>query len=58
MPKDIRIRLEADSSAELQDDVDRYQMSYPSLGYDTKVISTSLEDGKYIAYVSRLDSCD
>lgn len=58
MPKDIRIRLEANSSAELQDDIDRYQGFYPSLGYDTKVISTSLEDDKYIAYVSRLDSCD
>jgi uncharacterized protein (UPF0335 family) len=58
MPKDVRIRLEADSSAELQEDIDRYHNSYPSIGYDTKVIKTDLEDGKYIAYVSRLDSCD
>ena len=58
MPKDIRRRLEAESSAELQEDIDRYYSMYPSLGYDTKVIKTVLEDNKYVAYMSRMDSCD
>jgi len=58
MPKDVRRRLEADSSAELQEDIDRYYSMYPSLGYDTKVIKTDLEDNKYVAYMSRMDSCD
>jgi len=58
MPKDIRRRLEADSSAELQEDIDRYCNMYPPLGYDTRVIKTSQEDGKYVAYLSRMDSCD
>lgn len=58
MPKDIRGRLEAESSAELQEDIDRYYRMYPSLGYDTKVIKTALEDNKYVAYMSRMDSCD
>jgi uncharacterized protein (UPF0335 family) len=58
MPKDIRRRLEAESSSELQEDIDRYYRMYPSLGYDTKVIKTDLEDNKYVAYMSRMDSCD
>ena len=58
MPKDIRRRLEADSSAELQEDIESYYTMYPSLGYDTKVIKTTQEDAKYVAYLSRMDSCD
>ncbi len=58
MPKDVRRRLEADSSAELQEDIDRYYSMYPALGYDTRVIKTAQEDAKYVAYMSRMDSCD
>ena len=58
MPKDIIRRLEADSSSELQENIDSYYSMYPSLGYDTRVVKTSQEDAKYVAYMSRMDSCD
>ena len=59
MSKDIRVLLSADSSAELQEDIERYQRSYPHMGYDTRVISTHTDEkGKYCAIISRLDSCD
>jgi hypothetical protein len=58
MPKDVRRRLEANSSSELQEIIDCYYRLYPSLGYDTRVIKTAQEDAKYVAYMSRMDSCD
>ena len=59
MPKDMRVRLKADSSAELQEDIERYKTQYPTIAYDTRVISThNDEDGTYVAILSRLDSCD
>ncbi len=58
MPKDVRYRIEADSSHELQNAILRYKESYHPLAYDTRVIKTTQEDAKYVAYVSRMSSCD
>ncbi len=58
MPKDVRHRIEADTSEELQKAVDAYHNQYPYLGYDTRLIKTTQEDDKYVAYMSRLSSCD
>ena len=59
MPKDMRVLLTADSSGELQEDVEKYQRAYPNIAYDTRLIRTYTDEkGKYCAIISRLDSCD
>jgi DNA polymerase I-like protein with 3'-5' exonuclease and polymerase domains len=58
MPRDVRYRIEADSPAELQEYIDNYKNTYPTIAYDTRVVSKTEEDGKHTAIVSRLSSCD
>ena len=59
MSEDVRIRLAADSEAELQEDIERYKRSYPFVGYDTRVMQTFTDEkGKYVAIMSRMSSCD
>ncbi len=58
MPRNVRYRIEADTSEELQKAVAEYQNQYPYIGYDTRLITTTQEDDKYVAYMNRLSSCD
>ena len=59
MSEDVRIRLAADSEAELEEDIERYKRSYPFVGYDTRVMQTFIDEkGKYVAIMSRMSSCD
>ena len=57
MPKDMRVLLTADSSDELQEDVEKYQQAYPHRLIRGSFVQHD-EEGKYCAIISRLDSCD
>jgi hypothetical protein len=56
--KSITEKILADNEENLSRYIQKYMNRYPVLGYDTYVQSMKKEDNKFVAVMSRWDSCD
>ena len=56
--KSITEKILADNEENLSRYIQKYMNRYPVWGYDTYVQSMKKEDNKFVAVMSRWDSCD